>query len=150
MAIFPLVDADEDLKNTFLILCSCHEMSMSPPPPPTTLLHTARTEQNFIYSMAGSVNRYHAVFPHIFFNSSLFPTSIQLLDGIQREKNNFPSLVPSQHWPSVLHILSKGWKGGRVSRRIFHVRLKQPTHKRIGWRSAGAIWILFRGYVAPL
>lgn len=42
MAIFSLVDADEDLKNTFLILCSCREISMNP------LLHTAMMEQNCI------------------------------------------------------------------------------------------------------
>lgn len=81
MAIFSLVDTDEDLKNTFFnFVLVPWDVCESPP---TLLLHTAMMEQNFIYSTAGSVNRYHAVFPHIFFNSSLFSTSIQLLDDTQ-------------------------------------------------------------------
>lgn len=50
--------------------------------------------------------------------------------------------ICAAHFEQRLKKKEKEYQG-----EFFLVCLNQPAHKRIGWRSAGTVWILFRGYV---
>ncbi len=70
---------------------------------------------------------------------------IKLLDRPQHFKKT-KRTFQTWFWANTDHLCSTFWakvEKAKSIKEIFLVRLKQPTHKRIGWSSAGPIWILF-------
>lgn len=146
-----------------LIMCLCHEISVKHPHYDAATHQTNTKQLRWKESWKENLDLVlwlmrliHCIWRFTQETSRCVPTHFVLLIQLLAFQLNFWTILSIkkttrtfQTWFSANtdHLCSTFWakvEKAKTIKEIFLVCLKQPTHKRIGWRSSGTVWILFR------